>query len=95
VRDCCIICLIREEITSHESDTWPAGTWVPLPHTDNEFNEDVVGPTSEVVEQLAQFEYAKGYGQMDYEQLMFHFLLIEEITSLEYDTWVPIPTTGL
>jgi len=41
--------LPTKEITSHESDTWPAGTSVPVPQTEDEFNEDVVGSTPEVV----------------------------------------------
>ena len=27
-----------------EIDTWPAGTLVPVPQIENEFNEDVMGP---------------------------------------------------
>jgi hypothetical protein len=82
-----------EEITSPEYDTWPAGTWVPIPQTENEFNENVVGPTPEVVEQPTQFEYGRSY-----EQSTSHIVSTEEITSPEYDTcpagtWVPIPQT--
>jgi hypothetical protein len=81
---------------SHEYDTWPADTWVPIPQTENQFNEDIMGPTTEVVEPPAQFQYARGYGQMDYEQPMFQVLPTEEIMSHEYNTWspgtlVPIP----
>ena len=72
---------------SHEYDTWPAGTRVPIPQAENQFNQDIMGPTSEVVEAPTQFEYARGYGQMDYEQPIFQVLPIEEIMSHEYDTW--------
>jgi len=41
--------LPTEPIVSDENDTWPAGTWVPIPQMENEFNEDVMGQTSEVV----------------------------------------------
>jgi hypothetical protein len=61
----------KEEIKSHEYDTRPAGTWVPIPDR-KRINEDIMRPTLEVVEPPAQFEYARGYGQMDNEQPMFH-----------------------
>jgi len=90
--------LPTEEIMSHEYDTWPAGSWVLIPQTENQFNEDVMGPTSEVVEPPGQFEYAMSYVQMDYEQPTSQILPTEEIMSHEYDTWpagtcVPIPQT--
>jgi len=53
--------LPTKEIMSHEYDTWPAATWVPIPQRENQFNEDVMGPTSEVVEPPSQFEYSGGY----------------------------------
>ena len=88
--------LPTKEIMSDEYDTWPEGSWVPILKTENQFNENVMGPTSEVVEPPAQFQYAGGYGQTDYEQPMFQVLLTEDIMSHEYDTWpasifVPIP----
>ena len=72
---------------SHDRDIWPAGTWVPIPQTENQFNEDIMGPTSEVVEPPAQFEYARGYGKMHYEQPMFQVLMAEEIITYDYGTW--------
>ena len=60
---------------------------MPIPQAENQFNQDIMGPTSEVVEAPTQFEYARGYGQMDYEQPIFQVLPIEEIMSHEYDTW--------
>ena len=59
--------LPTEEIMSHEYDTCAAVTWVPIPQTENEFNENVMGPTSEVVEPPAQFAYDMRYVQMGYE----------------------------
>jgi hypothetical protein len=79
--------LPTEEIMSCEYDTWPAGTRVPIPQAENQFNEDIMGARSEVVEPPTQFEYTRGYGQMDYEQPIFQVLPIEEIMSHEYDTW--------
>jgi hypothetical protein len=81
---------------AYEYNTWSAGTRVPIPHAENQFNEDIIWPTSEVLEPTAQFEYARGYGHMDYEQPMFQFLPMEEIMSHESNTWsagtwVPIP----
>ena len=55
--------------------------------TENQFNEDVMGPTPEVVETPAQFEYARGYGQMGYEQSTSQILPTEQIMSDENDTW--------
>ena len=52
--------LPTEQIMSDENDTWPAATWVPKSQTENHFNEDVMGLTSEVVETPAQFEYSGG-----------------------------------
>jgi len=88
--------LPTEEIMSYGYDTWPAGTWVPIPQTDNQYNEDAMVPTSEVVEPPAQYEYTSGYEHMDCEQPMFHVLPTEEIMSYECDTWpagtrMPIP----
>jgi len=60
--------LPTEEIVAHEYDTWPAATWVPIPQRENQFNEDVMGPISEVVEPPAQFDYSMSYVQMGYEQ---------------------------
>ena len=81
-----------EEIMSDEYDTWPAATWVPIPQIENESNEDVMGPTSGVLEPPAHFTYSMSYVQMGYEQLA------SQIMSPEYDTcpagsWVPIPET--
>jgi hypothetical protein len=59
---------------------------VPISQTENQFNEEFMGPTSEVVEPLAQFQYARGYGQMGYEQPMFQFMPTKEIMSHEHDT---------
>jgi len=53
---------------AHEYDTWPSATWVPIPQRENQFNEDVMGPTSEVVEPPAQFDYSVSYVQMGYDQ---------------------------
>jgi hypothetical protein len=80
-----------EEIMAHECDTW-----VPKPRTGNDFNGDVVVPTSEVVEPPAQVEYAGGYGQVDYEQPTSQILPIQENVTYEYgtwpgDNWVPMP----
>jgi hypothetical protein len=91
--------LPTEEIITYEYGTWPADTWVPIPQTENQFHEDVVEPTSEVVEPPAEFKYARGYGQMDYEQPMSQILPTEEILTYDYgtlpaDTWMPIPQTG-
>jgi hypothetical protein len=36
--------LPTEEIMSHGYDTFPAGTLVPIPQTENKFNEDIMGP---------------------------------------------------
>ena len=66
--------------------TWSAGTWVHIPQEENQFN-DVMGPTSEVLEPPAQFEYDRGYEHMHYEQPMFQVLPTEEIMSYEYNTW--------
>jgi hypothetical protein len=90
--------LPTEEIMSYEYDTWPAGTWVPIPQTENQFHEDVIGPTSVVLEPRPQFEYTRGYGHTEHEQHMFQVLPTKEIMSHEYDmfpavTWVPIPQT--
>ena len=54
--------LPTKEIMSHEYDTWSAATQFPIPQTENQFNEDVMGPTSEVVEPPAQFDYPLSYG---------------------------------
>jgi len=67
--------------------------------TENQFNEDVMGPTPEVVEPPPQFEYARGYGQMGYEQSTSQILPTEQIMSAENDTWpaatwVPKSQTG-
>ena len=85
-----------KEIMSDEYDTWQAATWVPIPQVENEFTNDVLGPTSEVVETPAQFEYDISYVQMGYEQPTFQIFPTGEIISYEYDTWaaatwVPIP----
>jgi hypothetical protein len=90
--------LPTEEIMSHECDAWPSDTCVPIPQTENQFNEDIMGQTSEVMEPPAQFEYAGGYGQLDYEQPTSQILPTEEIMSHECDTWpadtcVPKPQT--
>jgi len=79
--------LPTEEIVAHEYDTWPAATWVPIPQRDNQFNEYVMGPTSEVVETPAQFEYSGGYGLMEYEQPMFQFQMTNAIITYYYDGW--------
>jgi hypothetical protein len=43
--------LPKQEIMSHEYDSWPAGgVWVPIPQTENQFDKNVMGPTSEMVE---------------------------------------------
>jgi len=83
--------LPTEQIMSDENLTWPAATWFPIPQTENQFNEDVMGPTSEVVETPAQFEYSGGYGQMEYEQPMFQFLMAKEIITYDHGTW-PVGT---
>ena len=44
-----------------------------------------------MVESPPQFEYARGYGQMDYEQPMFLVLISEEIVMYDYGTW-PVGT---
>jgi hypothetical protein len=72
---------------SFEYDTWPAGTWVPIPQTGEEYNQDMLGRTSEVMEPPAQFEYAMGYVQMGYEQPMSQFLLMGETLTYDYGTW--------
>jgi hypothetical protein len=54
--------LPTEEIMSHEYDTWPAGTRVPIPQTEYQFN-DIMEPTSELVEPPTQFEYAGAMGR--------------------------------
>ena len=41
-----------------------------------------MGPTTEMVEPPAQFAYARGYEQMDYEQPMFLVPISEEIIML-------------
>jgi hypothetical protein len=64
---------------------------VPIPQAEKQFNENIMEPTTEVVEPSTQFEYARGYGQMDYEQSMFQVLPTEEIMSRKYDTW-PVST---
>jgi len=66
------------------NDIWPAGSWVPIPQTENQFNEDVIGPTSEMVEPPAQFEYVMSYVQMGYEQPTSQILTTEEVMSHEY-----------
>jgi hypothetical protein len=76
-----------EEIRSLEYDTRPAGTGVPIPQTENEFNENVVGPTPEMVELRTHFEYSRSYGHMYYEQPTFQVLMGDEIISHEYGTW--------
>jgi len=86
--------LPTEGIMAHEYDTWPAATWFPIPQRDNQFNEDVMGPTSEVVETPAQFEYSGGYGEMEYEQPMFQYQMTNAVFTYYYDgwpvgTWVP------
>jgi len=68
---------------SDENDTWPAATWVPIPQIENEFNEDVMGPTLEVVEPPVQFYYAIGFVQMGYEQPTSQILPTEEIMAHE------------
>ena len=55
--------------------------------TENQFNEDVMGPTSEVVETPAQFEYSGSYGQMEYEQPMFQFQMTNGVITYYYDGW--------
>jgi len=70
-----------------EIDTSPAGTLVPLPQIENEFNEDVMGPIWEAVEPPEQFDYATAYEHMHSEQPTSHIRATEEITSQEYDTW--------
>ena len=85
-----------KEIMSDEYDTWQAATWVPIPQVENEFTNDILGPTSEVVEPSAQFEYASGCGQMGYEQPTSQIQPTKDIMSDKYDTWraatwVPIP----
>jgi len=65
---------------------------------ENQFHEDVMGPTSEVVEPPAQFEYTRGYEHMDCQQPMLQVLPTEQIMSHEYytwpaGTWVSIPQT--
>jgi hypothetical protein len=75
---------------SYEYETWPAGTWVPIAQRDSQFNEVYTGSTYEVVEPPPQFDYSRGYGQVDYEQPMFQSLPTEEM-SYEYDTW-PVGT---
>ncbi len=72
---------------SHEYDTCPAGTWVPIPQTENQFHEDIIGPATEVVESPPKFQYARGYGQIGYDQPMLQVLPTEEIMSYEYYTW--------
>ena len=74
------------EEMSHEYETWPAGTWVPIPQRDSKYNEDIAESTSEVVEPPPQFDYSRDYGQVDYQQPMFEFLPTEEM-SYEYETW--------
>ena len=54
---------------------------------ENPFNEDTMEQTSEVVEPPAAFEYARDYGQMDYEQPMFKVLLAKEIITYDCVTW--------
>jgi hypothetical protein len=51
---------------------------------ENQFHEDVMGPTSEVVEPPAQFECTRGYEHMNYEQPMLQVLPTEEIMSHKY-----------
>jgi len=82
---------MAEEIVMHDYGTWPAGTSLPIPQAVNKFNQDITGPTSELVEPPAHFEYSGGYGQMDYEQPMFQFLMTKEIITFDYDTW-PVGT---
>lgn len=57
---------------------------MPILQAENTFNEDTMGQTSEVVEPPAEFEYARDYGQMDYEQPMFQVLTSEKIISYDY-----------
>jgi hypothetical protein len=78
--------LPAKEFITHEYGTWPAGTWVPI-QAENPFNEDTMGQTSEVVEPPAEFEYARDYGQMDYEQPIFKVLPAEEIITYGCGTW--------
>jgi len=76
-----------KDIMSDKYDTWRAATWVPIPQIENEFNGDVLGPTSEVVETPAQFEYDISYVQLGYEEPTSQFFPTGEIMSNEYDTW--------
>jgi hypothetical protein len=83
--------LMAEEIVTHDYGTWPAGTTLPIPQEENQFNLYIIGPISKLVEPPAQFEYSGGYGQMVYEQPMFQFLMAKEIITYGYDTW-PVGT---
>jgi hypothetical protein len=73
--------LPTEKIMSHEYDTWPVGTRVSIPQAEHQFNQKIMGPTSEVVEPPTQFEYARCYAQMDYEQPMVQVLPTNKIMS--------------
>jgi len=76
--------LPAKEFITHEYGTWPAGTWLPILQAENPFSEGNMGQTSEVVEPPAEFEYARDYGQRDYDQPMFKVLPAKEIITYYY-----------
>ena len=84
----------RNQFCLHEGLRLTPGANQTTKTTENQFKDDVMGPTSEVVETPAQFEYSGGYGQMEYEQPMFQFQMTNPVFTYYYDgwpvgTWVP------